>query len=218
MKVADRYAESIKTSSFLSKRPMLGKEQKEDVVRLVPEDVAPSLDAAKIDYVLVGAHGLSGWLSQARATEDVDFLIRINDKQKAADAILKKYPQLQIEKHLDVWRLKRDSETLVDLMLNRSPLYKRVFLEYVEIKMGRRNLKVPKLEAALAMKFGAMTGHYRKVEKKYYDAGDFAGMVRNNKVIDLSLLRELGELVYPDGGTEVVGYVEDIRAGRTLEI
>jgi len=218
MKVADQHAESIKTSSFLSKRPMLGREQKEDVVRLVPEDVTPSLDAAGIDYVLVGAHGLSGWLPQARATEDVDFLIRIRDRQKAADAILKKYPKLQIEKHLDVWRLKRESDTLVDLMLNRSALYKRVFSEFVVIKVGRRNLKVPKLEAALAMKFGAMTGHYRKVEKKFYDAGDFAGMIRKNKVIDLVLLRELGELVYPGGGAEVVNYVDDVRHGRRLEI
>ena len=218
MRVADRYAESIKTSSFLSKRPMLGREQKEDVVRLVPEDVAPSLDAAGIDYVLVGAHGLSGWLSQARATDDVDFLIRIKDKQKAADSILKKYPELQIEKHLDVWRLNRDSNTLVDLMLNRSALYKRVFSEFIVIKIGRRSLKVPKLESALAMKFGAMTGHYRKPEKKLYDAGDFTGMVRKNKTIDLVLLRELGELVYPGGGAEVVSYVEDVRNGRRLEI
>jgi hypothetical protein len=207
----------MKTSSFLSKRPMLGREQKEDVVRLVPEDVAPLLDAAGIDYVLIGAHGLSGWLPQARATEDVDFLLRVRDRQKAADVILKKYPELKIEKHLDVWRMNLESQTLVDLMLNRAPLYKRVFSEYVEIRIGRKMMKVPKLEAALAMKFAAMTGYYRREIKSYYDAGDFAGMVKNNKVIDLDLLLQLGELHYPGGGAEALKYVEDVRAGRRLE-
>ena len=197
---------------------MLGREQKEDVVRLVPEDLTPTLDSAGIDYVLVGAHGLAGWLPQARATEDVDFLVRVQDKQKAADAVLKKYPGLDIEKHLDVWRLKRGEVTLVDLMLNRSALYKRMFSEYVEIKAGRKKLKVPKLEAALAMKFAAMTGHYRKSAKKIYDAGDFASMVTHNKKIDLTLLAELGELSFPGGGKEIVQHVQDARAGRMLEI
>jgi len=155
--------------------------------------------------------------SSARATEDVDFLIRTKDRQKAADSILKKYSDLMVEKHLDVWRLNLEGKTLIDLMLNRSPLYKRVFTEFVEIRVGRRKMKVPKLEAALAMKFAAMTGHYRKEVKSYYDAGDFAGMVKKNKNIDLDLLRQLGELNYSGGGDEVVKYIDDVRAGRRLE-
>lgn len=216
--VQQRIAEGIATSSFLSKRPMLGREQKEDVMRLVPEDLTPSLDAAGIDYVLVGAHGLAGWLPQARATEDVDFLVRVQDKQKAADAVLKKYPVLEIEKHPDVWRLKLGDATLVDLMLNRSALYKRMFLEYIEIKAGRRKLKVPKLEAALVMKFASMIGHHRPNRKKLQDAVDFMALVEANTVIHLELLKELSELVYPGGKAEIVKMVEDVRAGRKLEI
>lgn len=187
-------------------------------MRLVPQDVTPSLMAAGIDFVLVGAHGLAGWLPQPRATEDVDVLLRVKDKQKAADAILKKYPNLEIEKHLDVWRMKLGKATIVDLMLNRSALYKRVFVEFVEIKSGQQKLKVPKLESALAMKFAAMTGHYRRIEKKYYDAGDFSMMVKKSKSIDLELLAELGELSYAGGGKEIVQYVQDAKAGRMLVI
>ena len=68
------------------------------------------------------------------------------------------------------------------------------------------------------MKFASMTGHWRKLEKKYSDASDFASMVRHNAAMDTSLLRELGELVYPGGGMDIERYVSDVRAGRKLEI
>ena len=185
---------------------------------MTPLEVIPTLRAAGIEFVLVGAHGISGWLPQARATMDVDFLIRMQDKNGAAEAILKKFAGLELEKHADVWRFKKQEDYVIDLMLARAPLFKRVFLEFETIVMERKQIRVPKLEAALAMKFAAMTGHYRRPEKKYYDAGDFMSMVEANKNVNLALLNELGELVYPGGGDEVVQYVQDVRAGRKLEI
>ena len=212
------HTQSLVTSSYLSKLPLIGFEQPEDVMRLTPEDVVPPLLDAGIDFVLVGAHGIGGWLPQARATNDVDCLVRVRDKQKAADALIRSFPELSIEKFPDVWRLKQGEEALIDLMLTRAPLYKRVITEFHEVRLGRRKIKMPKLEAALAMKFAAMTGHYRNVDKKFYDAGDFSGMVRKNGKIDLILLRELGELVFPGGGEQITKYIDDIRAGKRMEI
>ena len=210
--------ESIELSSFLSKRPMLGREEPEDVLRMVPEELIPLLHKAGVDFVLAGAHGISGWLAQPRATQDVDFIIRIKDKQKATQAILTKYPKLELEKHPDVWRFKIGEEYLVDLILTRAPLFKRVISEFEDIEIKGIKAKAPKLEAALAMKFASMIGHYRKLERKYIDAGDFASMVSSNSTIDAGLLGELGELVYSGGGAEIVKMVENVRAGRTLEI
>ncbi len=218
MKTANRHAQSIELSSFLSKRPLLGREQKKDVIRMVPEDVAPCLLAAHVEFVLAGAHGISGWMVEPRSTQDVDFLIRAKDKQHATDAILKKFPDLEIEKHPDVWRFKKNEQYLIDLMLTNAPLFKRVFTETATIRLNRRVLKVPKLEAALAMKFASMTGHYRNLRKKKQDAVDFMSVVERNTEINEELLRELGELVYPGGGADVLKYVEDVRAGRNLEI
>lgn len=218
MKPANRHAESIRTSSFLSKLPMIGLEQEEDVQRLAPSDLIPLLQKAGIDFVLAGAHGIAGWLREPRATQDVDFIVRMKDRQKAADAILARHPDFEMEKHPDVWRLKQGQEYLVDLILTRAPLFKRVISEYTEIRMGKCRVKIPRIEAALAMKFASMTGHYRNYEKKFIDAGDFASMVRKNQNVDLSLLAELGELVCAGGGADVVKYLEDARAGKPLEI
>jgi len=218
MKAATYQAEGIRISSFLSKLPMIGRETKKTVLRMIPEEIVPVLKAAEVDFVLVGAHGIAGWLEEPRATQDVDFLIRQKGKAKASEAILRKYKDLELEKHRDVWRYLREGKYVLDLMFDTSPLYKRVLTEFVESPLGRRKIKVPKVEAALAMKFAAMTGFYRKDKKKYLDASDFIGLVENNKQIDLSLLADLGELVYPGGGMEAVDYVKDVRAGKRLEI
>lgn len=218
MRVVDRHAESIKLSSFLSKLPVIGREQKEDVKRMAPEELIPLLQKAGVDFVLAGAHGIGGWMAEPRATQDVDFIIRVRDRQKATAALMAKYPHLELEKHPDVWRFKSGEQYLVDLILTRPPLFKRVIKEFRTTRIGKHEAKIPKLEAALAMKFASMTGHYRNVRRKTQDAVDFMSMLEVNKGLNTDLLRELGELVYPGGGSDLVRYVEDARAGRKLEI
>ena len=218
MRVADRHVQSIQLSSFLSKLPIIGREQKKDVIRLAPEDLIPILQAAGIDFVLAGAHGIGGWLAETRATQDVDVIIRMKDRVKAAEAILKKYPDFELEKHPDVWRFKGQGQYLVGLILTRAALFKRVINEFQEIQIHRRKVKVPKLEAALAMKFASMVGHFRNLRKKTKDEVDFMSMLEVNKSINSVLLCELGELVYAGGGKDLLKYVEDVRAGRKLEI
>ena len=184
---------------------------------MVPGDLVPALKASGIEFMLAGAHGVSVWMSDPRATQDVDFIIRVKDKLKAANAILTKFPALQQEKNPDVWRYQIDGKYLVDLILTTTPLHKRVFTEFSETRVDRLKVRVPKVEAALAMKFAAMTGHYRNFIKKHKDASDFIDIATNNKV-DLDLLNDLGELHYSGGGLELRKYVEDARSGKRLEI
>ncbi len=213
-----RMSESIDLSSMLSKLPVIGREEEKDVVRMVPDEIIPILKAANIEFVLAGAHGVGGWLAETRATQDVDFIIRLQDARKAVEAVNSKMPQLEVEKHPDVIRFKNAEQYVLDFILTRNPLFRRVFKEYCEIFLHGRKIRIPKLECALAMKFAAMTGHYRNLRKKYMDISDFISLVEANKKIDLSLLAELGELHYEGGGKEVVQYVADARAGRKLEI
>jgi hypothetical protein len=203
----ERTVESIEISSRLSKLPMIGREEPEDVLRMVPSEINPILRSAGIDFVLAGAHGLATWLAQPRSTQDVDYIIRERDA----------LPELKLEKHPDLWRFQRKDQYVLDLILTRTPLHKRVFKEYAEAGEARDRYRVPKIEAALAMKFAAFTGHYRPAVKKMQDAADFIAVVTANKNMDFGLLRELGELVYRGGGAEIVQYIEDVRAGRTLK-
>lgn len=218
MRVVDRHTENIRISSYLSKLPMIGREQKKDVVRLGPEDVIPILKAQQIDFVLAGAHGIAGWLAEPRATQDVDVILKVRDRKKATEAILKKFPDLVLEKHPVVWRFKNGEQYIIDLMFTNSPLFKRVTAEFVVKKIGRFDTKIPKLEAAIAMKFAAMIGPFRNKRKSKQDVVDVMSIVERNKDIDLAFLSELGELVYEGGGKEIVKIIDDIRAGRDVEI
>lgn len=212
------FEQCVVLSSQLSKLPMLGREEPWEVIRMVPADVVPLLLASKIDFMLVGAHGASGWMMEPRATQDVDILVRPRDKTKATQAILSKFPDLSVEKHPDVWRFGKEGQVLLDLMLSNAAFLKRVLKEFEYIRIQGHRVKVPKVECALAMKFAAMTGFYRKQAKKYLDASDFMSMVEKNSVLNLGLLIELGELRYSGGGAELVKYVEDARAGKRMEI
>jgi hypothetical protein len=209
------FRQSIVLSSQLSKLPMVNEAE---VIRMVPADVVPELSAAKIDFMLVGAHGISGWLMQPRATQDVDVLVRPKDKSKTAQVVLAKFPDLKVEKCPQFWRLGKDEQVLLDIMLADSPLHKRVCKEFDFTRIGKVPVKIPKVECALAMKFAAMTGHYRKFGKKYLDAGDFISIIEKNKKLNVELLKELGELQFAGGGSDLLKYVDDARAGRRLEI
>jgi hypothetical protein len=69
---------------------------------------------------------------------------------------------------------------------------------------------------ALAMKFAPMVSPNRDGAKKLVDAHDFIMIVRANPEIDLSTLTELGDLLYPGGGKELLDLVRRVRTGETL--
>jgi hypothetical protein len=55
--------------------------------------------------------------------------------------------------------------------------------------------------------------------KKLVDAGDFVDVVTHNRsAIDLRKLQRLADKVYPEGGAEILRMVEDIDAGRTIQL
>jgi hypothetical protein len=148
----------------------------------------------------------------------VDFIIHGKDKRKASEALLRAHPDWEKVEYPDVWRFKKGDAYLVDLMVDRAPLMKRVMKEAKVVTLQKRKIKIPSLESALALKFAAMTGQVRNLQKKYSDASDFIGMARPGVHLDMELMKELGELVYTGGGEHLLRYVEDARAGRKLEI
>lgn len=64
---------------------------------LSPLDVIRVLNREKISFVLVGAYGLSGWRSQARATEDVDVVVAARQVAKAVRALTKAFANLEAD-------------------------------------------------------------------------------------------------------------------------
>ena len=208
----DIHARSLATSSALSEYyvPNL----------ITPLEVIRILNAARVKFMLLGAHGLGGWTREPRATKDVDVLVAARGHKKAVQALLEAFPHVQAEDNEVVTRF-RDPETrtvVIDVMKPNQPLYRDALKHTHPVKSGGQEYLVPSLEMALALKFSAMISLTRADDKKHFDAGDFIRMVRANADIDLEKLHALGQLIYNGGGDELVENVRKVRAGEKLTL
>jgi hypothetical protein len=86
------------------------------------------------------------------------------------------------------------------------------------IAVGKTH-RIPTLEMALVSKFLAMNGPTRRPDKRLIDAGDFTNLVLHNRnVIDLKKLKQLGDKALPRGGSGILRLIEEIDAGRTIQV
>jgi hypothetical protein len=208
----DIHGQSLATSSALSEYyvPNL----------ITPLEVIRVLNAARVKFMLLGAHGIGGWTREPRATKDVDVLVAARGQKKAVAALIAAFPYLQTEDNEVVTRL-RDPETatvVIDVMKPNQPLYRDALKHTHPAESGGQQYQIPSMELALAMKFSAMISLTRSEDKKLYDAGDFIRIVKANPDINLEKLHILGQLVFNGGGAEVVEKVRHVRAGEKLTL
>jgi hypothetical protein len=211
-----QHLEALHTSSELTL--LFRRKYQRGAAMVTPEAVIAILHEAGVRCVLMGTHGLGGWRSEPRATQDVDVLVRRKDIRKTVRALGRAYPALRIEDTPVVTRFidPVNSKPVIDVMKPTQAVYQIVFRH--ALRVGDTHF-IPELEMALAAKFAAMVSPNRLPDKKLIDAGDFVNVVRHNRShINLSKLKRLGDKVYPDGGTEILRLVEDIDAGRTIQV
>ena len=202
-----RAAEDIATGVRLAR--MHGKE-------ISPAAVARTLRLAKVRYVLVGAHAANGYTGRPRTTVDVDVVVQF--PKKAAKAIAREFPRLQMHDTPVVIRFMEGNTEAIDLMKPAgSQLWARLLKETRDIRLEGERVRIPLLEGVLAAKFAAMASPYRRPADKQQDGADFMRIIDANAEVDLDLLRELGDLVYGGGGAFVLKLLADARAGRRLE-
>jgi hypothetical protein len=184
-----------------------------------PLGIIKVLNAAAVKFVLVGAHGIAGWMRKPRATQDVDLVVMNQHVKKATRALLKAFPQLEAEDEGIVVRLRdRESkEVLIDLIKQRE-LYREVF-KYTQTASETGELfRIPSLEMALAMKYAAMISPNRPLEKVHQDAHDFIVMVKGNPEYNRDRLQILGDVVYTGGGEELLEMIRKAAAGERLDL
>jgi hypothetical protein len=182
-----------------------------------PQEVIDVLQKAGIKrWVLMGLYGYVGYLAMPRATQDVDILVDDKESDEAVEAISKRWPELIVDRQEVVVRFRDPSEIaidgemkqVIDLMLPSNDCYEAILLKYhrIDETSGHR---IPIIEAACASKFAALVSPYRQWERKQQDAVDLRSiMVPNHTTLDRTLLKELGDLVFPDGGNELLEFLQ----------
>jgi predicted nucleotidyltransferase len=184
---------------------------------ITPADVARVLGRAKVRYVLVGAHAINLYTGKPRATQDVDVIT--GAPAKAGRALEQAYPNLTREDHPMVVRFKDGGREALDVIKAGSgKLFARVLRSATTVDMEGVSVHVLTYEAALAMKFYAMTSRARETDDRLQDAVDFSRAAKSRTRINRALLHELGELAYPGGGEALLKLLADARAGRRLDV
>src|SRR6516165_4323399 len=97
MEVQDLHENSLRTSTALARMAMQG--------LIAPLDVITALNRNKISFVLVGLHGLGGWMHEPRATQDVDVIVASRHHKKAISTLIDEFPNLEAVEHPVVTRL-----------------------------------------------------------------------------------------------------------------
>lgn len=210
------HLEALHTSSKLT--GWFRKDREPEVLKVTPKNVIAALNRAGIRPVLMGTYGIGGYRSEARATEDVDVLVRKREVRKAIRALEQEFPYLEIVENSAVARFRNAAtqKIVLDVMKPSSQAMQSVFRN--TLKVGKTHL-IPVLEMAIVAKFLAMRAQNRSDDKRHVDAGDFINMVSHNRcVIDLKKLERLGNRVSPKGGSEVLRLIKDIDAGRTIQL
>jgi hypothetical protein len=187
---------------------------------ITPYEVIDVLNAAGVRFLLAGAHGVSGWTNQPRATVDVDVMVATRHLRAAVRALRAAFPHLRVIDTPVVVRFRRpdNDEVILDVMKPNQPLH-QVAMRYAhKIETAERTYFIPSLELALALKFAAMVSPRRLDTKKMIDGADFITIVRANPTINLAKLARLGERVYPGGAAEIVEMVRRVRAGERLDL
>jgi len=146
----------------------------------------------------------------------VDILVHEQDLEKVVRAISRRWPQLIADRQEVVIRFRDPGEIaidgemkqVIDVMLPSNDCYLAILAEHhrVDPTTGHR---IPIMEAACASKFAALVSPYRQWERKQQDAVDLRSiMMPNHETLDRNLLKALGDLVYPDGGKELLEFLE----------
>lgn len=182
-----------------------------------PQEVIDVLKAAGIRrWVLMGLYGYVGYLAEPRATQDVDILVGEDEMESVIEAICQRWPQLIVDKQEVVIRFRDPGEVaitgeikhVIDAMLPSNLCYAAILDQYHRIDESTGH-RIPIIEAACASKFAALVSPHREWDKKQQDAVDLRSIMSpNHATLDRDLLKQLGDLVYPDGGTELLEFLD----------
>jgi hypothetical protein len=187
---------------------------------ITPAQVIEVLNNARVRFVLMGAHGLGGWMRKPRATQDVDVLVATRSAKKAVRELLTAFPHLEELDYPVVTRLqdRESKEVVIDVMKAHHELFREALKHTHTVTSGKQTYRIPSLEMALALKFASMLSMTWSNPKKYQDAHDFMAMILANSDIDQEKLTAFGEFVYPGGGKVLVEKVGQVRRGEKFQL
>jgi len=218
-----RPADAVRECAFLSEQYRSIKSMAEINLK----SIILALQAKKVPFVLTGAHAIATWTGRPRATADVDILVKSGrNHARAVKAIQATYPELEMRNFagMAAFFVPGETQSVIDVTYPHREDIRQSLETAIWIEDQGLEFRVPRLEAALANKYGASLAPMRDAGKRGQDMVDFFNMVRHSldegrERIDMEWLAELGEMVWPGGGgKELVELVQKAKAGEVPRV
>lgn len=185
-------------------------------VKVNAKIVVDLLCDAEIDFVMIGAHGISGWRSQPQSSQDVDLLIARHQHSRAVDVISKRFRRLMRSDDSNATRFADpvSRKTVIDVKKTGSAL-SRIILENALVVTGA--FGVPDLEAALVARIANVQAVDQCWSKRHWAAADIYCVVEQNKnELDLRKLKQLCNSINKGNGSKTEKIVRAILANRMI--
>jgi hypothetical protein len=182
-----------------------------------PLEIVRLLNRHEVSFVLIGLHGICGWMDEPRCHPDVDILVSRKDFIRAQAVIRRSFKNL-VTNGEDLQARFSDRKTgaaILDLFRSEG-WYQRTFKNTHCLRYQGQSFRIPSLEMALAMRFRGLIDRSRPQEDRYMDAHDFLVAVKANPELDLNKLAELCDSAWHNGGYRVLWMVKKYRAGRKV--
>jgi len=196
-------------------------------VKVELRQILESLTNKKIPFVLTGQYGNSNWTGRPRATHDIDLLVKAGRNfERVINALKALYPELVVRRFtgLTGFFVPGENQSVIDVSCPQRPDNEETLRTAIWLEDAGLRYRIPKLEAALANKYGAMLSLGRDPGKRLVDAGDFTFMVKHasepgRDSIDMQELARIGEKVWPGGGgQEITRLVQVVQSGKVLAL
>ena len=186
----------------------------------LPEKVADFLNRLEeegVDWVLVGAEAVNLYRKSPRATVDVDIVVRSKHIPRAQKILKETCLEIEdTEVHLKGTLSPPPLQLTVDVIKSQShPLFDEALDRQVLVE----GVRVPRLEALLALKFLSAASPWRSKEDKHQDVADFIKAFKDNRPsIDRPLLLSLGSRAHASAGEEFAGFLDAVENDKPITI
>lgn len=210
-------------SSNLERSHQLSQQHVDDAVS--PHELAIVLSQSGARYVLIGGHVLGYFTGTPRATIDVDVIVSAAHVSRAIKAIQARFPELTVQDLIYNVRFNssrsegRVGTERIDLVRDDVPLFNRILDRYtVSVPARGQSIYLPTVEAAVALKFAAVISPNRGSDSRPQDRADLLAIVTQQRALNLQVIRELGDLVYPGGGQELNDFCAAVWQGKRITL
>lgn len=157
-----------------------------------PALVAKLLNAAGIDFVIIGAHALGVHTKQPRATADVDVVVMdVPLAVQALRAIRPKTKIVDLGADIGTRIATMQGVELVDVLHPTGGVRGQLFANRIRVTLDGEAASIPSLTAMLALKWVVMFSPARRPIKQLQDKVDFIQLLETHPKADMTAVARL---------------------------